>query len=85
MLIVIAHLIGNPIIKSVYGMNVPFTWRTSLAGLVVYYIIIGVFLVILIIGLIFRCIYIITIESFSTQKEFLGVVVEPSEKENLVM
>ncbi len=44
-LIVVAHLIGKPLIKDKFNIDNTFTWRTSLAGFVVYAIIIAIIIV----------------------------------------
>lgn len=41
-LIFFAHVIGHPIIKYMFGRDVFFTWRTSLAGFIVYAIVLTV-------------------------------------------
>lgn len=84
MLILLAHGIGYPIVKSVYGYDLPFTWRSSLAGFVVYFIIIGFILVGLIIFGIGYCIYSNTRNNFSGRKEIIGVIVD-MESENAIL
>lgn len=63
-LIVLAHLIGHPIVKSLFGKDVFYTWRTSLAGIIVYTIIIVVGLIGLTIYSIGRCLLIDAQERF---------------------
>lgn len=59
-LIFLAHGIGYPIIKHMFHMDVFFTWRTSLAGFIVYTIILTAIMIISLIGctsmLIINCI-----------------------------
>ena len=72
--VIFAHIIGYPIIKYIYNKDDFFTWRTSLAGFIVYYIIIAS---ILVFSIIFCCIYHIchyTIDKSS--KQHFGVAAE---------
>jgi sterol desaturase/sphingolipid hydroxylase (fatty acid hydroxylase superfamily) len=39
-LIFIAHIFGYFVVKNIFGMDVFYTWRTSLAGFIIYIIII---------------------------------------------
>lgn len=75
-LVLLAHGIGYPIIKSLFGIDEFFTWRTSMAGFIVYYII----TVIIILGLIITSIICACIEGTTnafteTHREF-GVTVD---------
>ncbi len=65
LIVSLAHIIGYPIIKFIFNRDDFFTWRTSLAGLVVYYIILGIILLIIIIAKSAPAIYNCTIEKFS--------------------
>lgn len=64
-IVILAHVIGYPIIKFIFNKDDFFTWRTSLAGFVVYYIILGTILLIIIITSSVFAIYNRTIEKFS--------------------
>jgi hypothetical protein len=44
-LVVVSHLIGNPILIWLYDIDEWFTWRTSLAGLVACYIVVGILMI----------------------------------------
>lgn len=73
-LICLAHMIGYPIIKHLYGKDDFFTWRTSLAGYVVYMIIGGIGIIGFLLYAIFICI------RQATENEFgeinYGIVIE---------
>lgn len=45
-LVVVSHLIGNPILDWLYDIDESFTWRTSLAGLIICYIVFGILMII---------------------------------------
>lgn len=64
-LVAFAHVIGNPIVKSMFNMDVPFTWRTSLAGFIVYTLGLAFVLLILAIYNISHCIINCVEEQFS--------------------
>ena len=73
-LVVLAHVIGYPIIKYMFDKDEFFTWRTSTAGFVVYCILVGFGVLCLIIFGILYCTYANTIEMFSVYEEEYGVV-----------
>jgi hypothetical protein len=85
LLIVLAHGIGYPIVKHMYGMDVFFTWRTFMAGFTVYAIIFGIFIFGLIIFCISCCIYDCTKKEFTETKINYGTLADiPQNTESII-
>ena len=84
LLILLAHLIGYPIVKSLFGHNLPFSWRSCVAGMLVYCIIVGFIILCLIIFGTVRCIYRSTVDNFSAVETDFGVIVD-MESESAVL
>lgn len=80
-LIVLAHCIGYPIVKSMFGMDVFFTWRTSLAGFIVYSIVVATLVIGLIVCAIGGNIYECTMKEFSEPEIIYGVTIINDETE----
>jgi len=84
-LVLLAHAIGHPIVKNIFGIDMPFTWRSSMAGLIIYYIIIVCAMGCWIIYTTVRCICRVTEEHFSEPITTFGVIVDDeSEQSRLI-
>lgn len=85
-LVILAHGIGYGIIKSMFGIDEFFTWRTSMAGFVVYYIICATIIVVTIIICTCCCIYTSTVDNFTETNYDFGVVIDTtiSDKSKLI-
>lgn len=85
LLILLAHGIGYPIIKHMFGMDVFFTWRTSLAGTIVYAIIIGTILICSIVLCVIQNIHKATTYKFTETEVNYGTLVEvPQTNETII-
>ena len=76
LLVFVSHAIGALVLKVMYDIDEFFTMRTSFAGIMVYYIIIGAGLVILSLFSLGKYIYGMTHENFTNEVLEFGVVVK---------
>lgn len=85
-LIFLAHCIGHPIIKYYFHKDVFFTWRTSLAGFIVYSMIIALALIVWTTYCIYFCVEDCAARSFAEVEYGVEVKeIEESEDSPLVM